>query len=210
MTNSRFEELERRCARLKKVRIIRMVFIITSLFLIGFGSYYWMYPHAQEPLTAEKPIIAPLVVETQTSPSDKNESNVTVPEKIIAPHMPEEELLFLAPRIYKSDAKSSVNETKAISEETQLLKNFNAVQNFDNAYALAYFYFERQSYGDVIIWAKETNKYNSRSEKPWILYAKAKFALGDRAEAIRSLELFLSYINSTEVQELLNVYKGQE
>jgi hypothetical protein len=210
MTNSRFEELERRCARLKKVRIIRIVFIITSLFLIGFGSYYWMNPHLQEPLIAEKPIIVPLVVEIQASSSDINESNVTVPEKTIAPQMPEEELLFLAPRIYKSEAKSSVNETKALSEETQLLKNFNAVQNFDNAYAYAYFYFERQSYGDVIIWAKETSKYNSRSEKPWILYAKAKFALGDRAEAIRSLELFLSYINSTEVQELLNVYKGQE
>jgi len=210
MTNSRFEELERRCARLKKVRIIRMVFIITSLFLIGFGSYYWMYPHTQEPLIVEKTIIAPLVVETQSSPSDQNESNVTVPEKTIAPQMPEEELLFLAPRIYKSDAKSSANETKAISEEAQLLKSFNAVQNFDNAYALAYFYLERQSYGEVIIWAKEASKYNSRSEKPWILYAKAKFSLGDRAEAIRSLELFLSYINSKEVQELLNIYKGQE
>lgn len=212
MTSARFEELERRCTKLKKARVIRIVFIIASLFLVAFGSYYWMH-HSQAALVVT-PTSTPVVTEIQPIVSDQNESNLTLPEETIVPEIEPEEILFLAPHLYRNNAKLPVNETNetinSLSEEAQLLKNYNAVQNFDNAYALADFYFERQSYSDVIVWAKETSKHNSRSEKPWILYAKAKFALGDRAEAIRSLELFLGYINSKEVQDLLNFYKGQE
>lgn len=212
MTSARFEELERRCTKLKKARIIRLVFIIASLFLVGFSSYYWTnHSHVSLVVT---PTPAPVVTEVQPIVSDQNESNITLPKETTVLEIVPEEILFLAPQLSHKDAKLPVNETKAtlgsLSQEAQLLKNYNAVQNFDNACALAYFYFERQSYSDVIIWAKETSKHNSRSEKPWILYAKAKFLLGDRAEAIRSLELFLGYINSKEAHELLNFYKGQE
>lgn len=216
MTNRRFEELERRCSKLKKARILRLVFIIGSLFLAGFSSYYWTnHSHISivvEPVPASEPIAT--VTEVQPIVRDQNESNSTLTEKTIVPKIVPEEILFLAPQLFKKDAKLSTAETKEatklLSQEGQLLKNYNTVQNFENAYALAHFYFERQSYSDVIIWVKETSKHDSRSEKPWILYAKAKFLLGDRAEAIRSLELFLSYINSKEAHELLNFYKGQE
>lgn len=215
MTSARFEELEKRCAKLKKARIIRIVFIIASLFLVGFGSYYWMHHNAQAPL-----VIAPIppvqTVQVQTLVSEQNQSTAvtTEQEESNASKTIEEETLFLAPHIYKNDAKLPLDETQAaarsLNQEQQLLKHYNAVQNFNNAYALAHFYFEQKSYSEVVTWAKEASKHNSRSEKPWILYAKAKFYLGDRAEAIRSLELFLSYINSKEAQELLNFYKGQE
>lgn len=215
MTSARFEELEKRCAKLKKARIIRIVFIIASLFLVGFGSYYWMHHNAQAAL-----VIAPIppvqTVQVQTLVSEQNQSTAvtTEQEESNASETIEEETLFLAPHIYKNDAKLPLDETQAaarsLNQEQQLLKHYNAVQNFNNAYALAHFYFEQKSYSEVVTWAKEASKYNSRSEKPWILYAKAKFYLGDRAEAIRSLELFLSYINSKEAQELLNFYKGQE
>lgn len=215
MTSTRFEELERRCSKLKKARIIRLVFIIASLFLVGFSSYYWTNHSHISLVVTPTSIPTPVATEVQSIiVSDQNESNLTMPEKTIVPEIVPEEILFLAPQLSKKDAKLPVNETKtttnSLSVEAQLLKNYNTVQNFDNAYALAYFYFERQSYSDVIIWAKETSKHNSSSEKPWILYAKAKFLLGDRAEAIRSLELYLGYINSKEAHELLNFYKGQE
>ncbi|AOO65544.1 hypothetical protein SHALO_1773 [Sulfurospirillum halorespirans DSM 13726] len=145
--------------------------------------------------------------------SDRNESNTTLLETI-TPEVSLDETLFLAPHVYKEEVKLPVVETeeatRSLREEHQLLKAHNAVPNFDNAHALAHFYFERKAYAEVIMWAKEASKYNSSSEKPWILYAKAKFYLGDRTEAIRSLELFLGYINSKEAHELLNFYKGQE
>lgn len=216
MTSARFEELEKRCSRLKKARIIRIVFMIASLFLVSFGSYYWMAHRSNEPLTVVTATPLPQAVSIQTPVDDHNESNATsiVQEEQNLSQIIEDETLFLAPHISVKNAKLPKEETQAatrlLSHEQELLKRYNTVQNFDNAYALADFYFEQKSYGEVITWAKEASKHYSRSEKPWILYAKAKFYLGDRAEAIRSLELFLSYINSKEAQELLNFYKGQE
>lgn len=215
MTSARFEELEKRCAKLKKARIIRIVFMIASLFLVSFGCYYWMSHNSNEPLTVTA-VVIPQTVPVQTPILDNNESNVTLlrQEEQNLSQIIEDETLFLAPHISIKNAKLPKDETQAatrlLSHEQELLKRYNTVQNFDNAYALADFYFEQKSYGEVITWAKEASKHYSRSEKPWILYAKAKFYLGDRAEAIRSLELFLSYINSKEAQELLNFYKGQE
>ena len=60
------------------------------------------------------------------------------------------------------------------------------------------------------MWAKESSKLEPISDKPWLIYAKSKFHLGERAEAIRSLELISGYVNSNEVKELLNFYKGQQ
>jgi len=214
MTSVRFEELEKRCARLKKIRILRIVFTFAFLFLGGFGGYYWMHQSTIAPIVVVVPMPPkeePAVIITIPSLSDRNESNTTLLE---VPEVSLAETLFLAPHVYKEEAKLPVAETeeatRSLREEHQLLKAYNAVPNFDNAHALAHFYFERKAYAEVIMWAKEASKYNSSSEKPWILYAKAKFYLGDRTEAIRSLELFLGYINSKEAHELLNFYKGQE
>lgn len=214
MTSARFEELEERCAKLKKIRIVRIVFMIASLFLVGFGSYYWMSHSTSKSLV---PTAAPMPQEVlvQTPVVENNESNESISnEEQNLSQSTDDEILFLAPHIYKNDAKLPLDETQAatrsLSHEQQLLKRYNTMKNFDNAYALAQFYFEQKSYLEVVAWAKEASRHNSRSEKPWILYAKAKFYLGDRAEAIRSLELFLSYINSKEAEELLIFYKGQE
>jgi len=214
MTKLRFEELEKRCSRLKKVRILRLVSILATFFLGGFGGYYWVHQ------TKNEPIVEPLSHKEEPLPvtlpslSDRNESNATLLEAVMVPEVLPNETLFLAPHVYKEEAKlpaiETAEATRSLNEEHQLLKTYNAAQTFDNAYALAHFYFERKAYAEAITWSKESSKYNANSEKPWLLYAKAKFYLGDRTEAIRSLELFLSYINSTEVQELLNFYKGQE
>ena len=214
MTSSRFEELEKRCVRLKKARILRLVSLLACLFLGSFGIYYWLN-HAHQGVNEN----------THASVHDANASipilsdiNETTTQKVevipISQMEASAETLFLAPHVYKDKTKlpsAELEEAKrSLNEEQHLLKVFQAEQNFSNAYALAHFYFERKSYSEVILWAKEASKRDSRSDLPWILYAKSKFYLGDRAEAIRSLELFLGYINSKEAQALLNFYKGQE
>lgn len=212
MTSSRFEALEKRCAKLKKARILRFVFIVTFLVLASLGGYYWFYHQYQQ---SEEPIHSEPTDTNVSVVEDKNESTPLIAEIPVTPPIEVvEETLFLEPRVYKRKAQlpsAELEEAKrSFNEEQQLLKRFQAKQNFPHAYALAHFYWERKSYSEVILWAKEASKRDSRSALPWILYAKAKFSLGDRAEAIRSLELFLGYINSKEVEELLNFYKGQE
>jgi len=214
MTSSRFEELERRCAKLKKARNIRFVFVIASLFLVAFGAYYYWLKDSENEVILVSPSFGDTNISVPTL-YDQNESTISISKVLVVPE-PEikEEALFLAPHIYKDVVKLPSVEIqeakKSLSEEEHLLNAFQTEQNFLNAYTIAVFYFERKSYSEVVQWAKEASRLDSGSDLPWILYAKAKFYLGDRAEAIRSLELFLSYINSKEAQELLNFYKGQE
>jgi len=264
MTNSRFEDLERRCLKIKRKRIAKIVFICILLSLVGFGYFY----------TTVKPLSSTLAspiesVDKKNSsilvPEDTNvtvkELNVTVTQAIkveenssknieekqdeslvsydtlmLSPKMtlnpsqkkspPSEEKINLAPPS-KALAKETIGEMEdflgkpeskkplsisvtSLSNEEALLKNFHSSKSFSEALALAHFYFDRQEYVKAISWAKESSKLKPVSDEPWLLYAKSKFHLGDRAEAIRSLELFLGYVNSKEVKDLLLFYKGQQ
>ncbi|MDD3344424.1 MAG: CDC27 family protein, partial [Sulfurospirillaceae bacterium] len=108
------------------------------------------------------------------------------------------------------EAKKPLNmSVKSLGSEEALLKNFHSANTFNTAYELAEFYFNAKEYPKAIVWAKESSKLGPTSEKPWIIYAKSKFYLGEKTEAIRALEIYLGYSSSKEVKDLLNFYKGQ-
>lgn len=96
------------------------------------------------------------------------------------------------------------------NDEERLLKRLESKKSFEDAYALSLYYFEEQMYDKAIIWAQEAIKLDQKSDRPWIIYAKAQFHQGKREEAVSSLEQSLSYIASEEIQELLIFYKGQK
>lgn len=221
MTSRHFEALESRAKRLRKKRILQNVFLITLcsvvLFGLGYGVEYLftestqnVTPVAQE----ENSLIKPIDVIEEKQDNNATSLVASVEENSTNNEIVENEILFLAPQVYKKRTQLPANETqeakRSLEEENNKLKKFQKNKNFSNAYSLASFYFERKAYSETIEWSRKASSYDSKSDKPWILYAKAKFYLGEKAEAIRSLELFLGYINSKEVEELLNFYKGQE
>ena len=256
MTNSRFEDLERRCQKIRRNRIAKIVSICVVISLAGFGYFY--YTLQKVPLTAEiqKPIKESMVPEVNTSiPSDTkieeanqtseilSEANVSLVSEttkktadneydtlmlspkmkaILTKKLPTEEKIHLDPPVKtealpmedflaKPEPKKTLSmSVTSLSSEEALLKNFHSSNAFAEAIALAHFYFERKEYVKAIAWCKESSKLKPVSDEPWLLYAKAKFHLGERTEAIRSLELFLSYVNSKDVRELLTFYKGQQ
>ncbi len=148
--------------------------------------------------------------------------------KSISPkvQVPEEENILLLPPpeilnneenqqlellLKKPEGKKQLSmSVSSLSQEEALLKNFHSAKTFAEAIALTHYYFEQKEYLKVILWAKESSKLKPSSVEPWLLYAKSKFYLGEKEEAIRSLELFLSYTNSKEAKELLTFYKGQQ
>ncbi len=217
MTSAHFASLEKRCQKLKKARIMRIVFVISILFLSAFGVFYF-YHQSKKPthiLVVEKPIVAlpvatvnPKTVERVEIPAIEDNATIEAVQK-------KEDVLFLGvhgltPKIAKLSEEESQEAMRSLKQEHELLNQFKTLQNYENALALAEFYFNLKSYQEAIAWAKKASQLDTHSDKPRILYAKAKFYLGQRSEAISSLELFLSYIKSEEVQELLNFYKGQE
>ncbi|NCD11730.1 MAG: hypothetical protein EOL93_04195 [Epsilonproteobacteria bacterium] len=211
MTHNRFEELQRRCKALQRKHFLK----VCGLILVSFIALFWVYS-TLEPL---KPIaiVAPesslveVIVET-------NETHV-VPLPFEAEVIPEvddfkEPILFLEPK-FKPTTTPTLPQ-KEIQEANRLLKvehtfleAFNHSATYENAYALAHFYFERKSYLEAIVWAKKANKLNPNLDQTWLIYAKSKFSLGEKEEAISSLERIVGYIKSEELHDLLDFYKGQ-
>jgi len=255
MTNSRFEALERRCQKIRRGRIAKVVSACVTISLLAFTYFYFAVhtkpslavsvetkePRAQE-LNTSIPAVAKEAETNQTIPShnennlsesqaiDKNQTENPYDTLVLSPKLnavhnkklPTEEKIYLAPPLKGETppmedflAKPEPKKTLAmsvtsLSSEEALLKNFHSSNAFGEAIALAHFYFEKKEYIKTIAWCKESSKLKPVSDEPWILYAKAKFHLGERAEAIRSLELFLGYVNSKDVRELLTFYKGQQ
>ena len=258
MTNSRFEDLERRCQKIKRARIAKIVlfFAIIAFFV---GGYFYIEVAAQKPpvvANVQPTITVPEIVEKNISASaelknDINETqsqfeeNVTqVNEKLsydtllLAPKIQnnlkqvpqqvptEEKVMLTPPPTHNPEAKDfSLNEelkapaetktvlnmtVKSLGAEESLLKNFHSNSTFKTALELAQYYFDLKEYPKAIAWAKESSKLGPTSEKPWLIYAKSKFHIGEKDEAIRSLEIYLGYSSSKEVKDLLNFYKGQQ
>lgn len=259
MTNSRFEDLERRCQKIRRQRIAKTVSMCVLISLAGFCYFYYIWYEAPLNVELQKPSKDTIVEDTNVSmPFDTNtkteELNQTskissesnnlsiISEAINKPVENEYDTLILSPKVKAIQTKKLPIEEKihldpptktealpmedflakpepkktlsmsitSLSSEEALLKNFHSSNAFSEAIALAHFYFERKEYVKAIAWCKESSKLKPVSDEPWLLYAKAKFHLGERTEAIRSLELFLSYVNSKDVRELLTFYKGQQ
>lgn len=247
MTNSRFEDLQRRCQKMKRVRIARVVFACLAIIVLVFSIYYALFfnipqqAQVKEAIaTQENTTTTHVSTKLPLSQSDKEEQKLgTVLESPLASEenqtydtlrlspvinntfksLPVEEKIDLKPSmappvedfLTPPEAKKSLNiSVKSLSNEDSLLKNFNSEKSFATAIALAQFYFEKKEYSKAIAFAKESSKLEPTSDRPWLIYAKSKFHLGEREEAIRSLELFIGYVNSNEVKELLTFYKGQQ
>lgn len=99
---------------------------------------------------------------------------------------------------------------KSLNSEEALLKSHTSTPTFKTTYELAAFYFEKNDYPKAIKWSKEANKLDPASDKPWIIYAQSKYALMEREDAIKALEVFLQYVHSQEAQALLEKYRGQK
>lgn len=211
MTHNRFEELQRRCKALQRKRFLK----VAGLILFSFIALFWVYS-MREPITPiaivlPEPSLPEVIVET-------NESQVvSAPlEAEVIPEVDEfkEPILFLEPKFKptttpKLPQKEIQEANRLLKMEHTLLEAFNHSATYESAYALAHFYFERKSYLEAIVWAKKANKLNPNLDQTWLIYAKSKFSLGEKEEAISSLERIIGYIKSEELRDLLDFYKGQ-
>ncbi len=207
--------MQRRCQKIKRARIAKVVLLCVGLILLALGLCYQSLintkslPSLYKSLNVEKDALESknsiligqkrLMENKQRALNEANSSNEEINN---------DDTLRLNPTVKQLPTVKKI-ELKAPIEEV-LLKNFHLENTFATASILAQFYFEKKEYGKAIEWAKESSKLEPVSDKPWLIYAKTKFHLGERAEAVRSLELFLGYVNSNEVKELLNFYKGQQ
>ena len=116
-----------------------------------------------------------------------------------------------AKRVEKTqiDKKPFKISVKNVDKESVLIKNYKNLKDYRSALKLATFYFDKKDYKKCIYWAKIASQLGKTADKPWILYAKAKYNLNQKEDAIKSLQMYLNYFDSKDVYELLRKFKKE-
>ncbi len=215
MISSRFEELQKRCKKYYRKKIIKLIsFVVFFLILVGIVLYF-SFMKTDKIKTIEK--------------------NVTISSKKLStlklkPVINLKESVVKVKKDYKTISKDKTIKKKAkpikqikinkkpilklivekANEETILLKNYNINKNFSSSIKLAEYYLKHKKYNKALNWAKNANKFDATKPESWIVYAKAEFSLGKKDDAIKSLQTYLHTFYSKKVAMLLEKYKTEE
>lgn len=88
-----------------------------------------------------------------------------------------------------------------------LKKQFNKGANYKTALNLAHLYLIDKKYEEALFWSLKANELEKKDKDSWIIFAKAKFALGQKDEAKRALQNFMSFYGGELSQELDYILK---
>jgi len=82
-------------------------------------------------------------------------------------------------------------------------KRFKRSHNINDSIFLANIYYQKKNYKKAIYWAEQTNKLDNNIEESWLIFAKSKYKLGHKNEAIHVLRAYIRRSNSYEAKKLL-------
>ena len=234
MTNARFEDLEKRARKVRFKKYVKFSLILAVL--IAVFSYFLMSITPKEtpkvPLAVKKvekpkkvqhvaPIKQTPKVEKKVQVIKKEKSydtlklklNVTVPNKEQVEPQAKKTTKVLKKIIGKNESPKKVKihfKVKEVKSEDALLQKFQNDGDFKSAQSLASLYFKKKRFAKSIYWSKKASKLNAKEPLAWLVYAKSKYALGKKEEAIKSLELYLDYFSSDEIRKLLDSYRSMK
>jgi len=225
MTNNRFEELEKRCKSIKRRKIIKYVLFII-IFILGCSAIFIIKSYVNKNgQTKIKRMVSVTKVIKKVAPKQdsfslKLEPVINIPKVIEQPkktvikQKQKEQKRVKLDNVIKDNniQKKQIKPilkiiTKDADEETVLLKNYSVNKDFTSVLKLANYYYNNKDYKKALYWAKNANKLDSSKDDSWIIYAKSKYALGQKKDAIDSLETFLNIFYSKKANSLLEKYK---
>jgi len=119
--------------------------------------------------------------------------------------LPNEEIIELEP---KAKPKIDIQISSENNEISMLKENFNKSKNPEIALKRARKCYQDKRYSDTIKWALSANNLDSSIEESWVMFAKAKYMLKQKDDALRALEEYNKNKNKPEINELINKIKS--
>jgi len=86
----------------------------------------------------------------------------------------------------------------------KMLVDYKDNKSYVTAIKIAQFYLLQKEYEKAVKWAVEASKKDPSQAQSWIIYAKAKKALGKPEVAKRALSIYLKHNHSKEAKALLD------
>lgn len=117
-------------------------------------------------------------------------------------------------KLAKEKLYEELKELKTSEEKTQLSKieidskplnfvdlkkSFYQNPSYEKALGLAKKYFDIKAYKKTIFWALKANELDRQSQDSWLIFAKAKRALGEEKEAKNALDTYTNYYGFMEL-----------
>ena len=108
----------------------------------------------------------------------------------------------------KANPKIDIQISSENNEISMLKENFNKNKNPEIALKIARKCYQDKRYSDTIKWALSANNLDSSIEESWVMFAKAKYMLKQKDDALRALEEYNKNKNKPEINELINKIKS--
>lgn len=98
----------------------------------------------------------------------------------------------------KEELKTQIDIYSKLLNISDLKKNFYQNPSYEKAMNLAARYYENKDYEKSIFWSLKANDIDRKNSSSWILFSKAKQALGKDEEAKQALDTYVSYYGLIE------------
>ncbi len=93
----------------------------------------------------------------------------------------------------KEELKTQIDIYSKLLNISDLKRNFYQNPSYEKAMNLAARYYENKDYEKSIFWSLKANDIDRKNSSSWILFSKAKQALGKEEEAKQALDTYVSY-----------------
>lgn len=104
----------------------------------------------------------------------------------------------------KEELKTQIDIYSKLLNISDLKRNFYQNPSYEKAMNLAARYYKNKDYEKSIFWSLKANDIDRKNSSSWILFAKAKQALGKDEEAKQALDTYVSYYGLIEFDKEIN------
>ncbi len=98
----------------------------------------------------------------------------------------------------KEELKTQIDIYSKLLNISDLKRNFYQNPSYEKAMNLAARYYKNKDYEKSIFWSLKANDIDRKNSSSWILFSKAKQALGKEEEAKQALDTYVSYYGLIE------------
>ncbi len=186
----RVRELEDKYKRYLLKKYFKFLFIFATLVVCMVISFFVIQNfYKQKALVLEaleyKKTLDHQIVQVQIA----NEKNKILQERLSKDENKDE---------LKEELKTQIDIYSKLLNISDLKRNFYQNPSYEKAMNLAARYYKNKDYEKSIFWSLKANDIDRKNSSSWILFAKAKQALGKEEEAKQALDTYVSYYGLIE------------
>lgn len=186
----RVRELEDKYKRYLLKKYFKFLFIFVALAVCIVISFFVMQNFYKQKALALEALEYKKTLDHQIAQAQiANEKNKILQERLSKDENKKE---------LKEELKTQIDIYSKLLNISDLKRNFYQNPSYEKAMNLAARYYKNKDYEKSIFWSLKANDIDRKKSSSWILFAKAKQALGKEEEAKQALDTYVSYYGLIE------------